>query len=96
MSDELRIRNLNQALKQPHPLRHAFLPNPANMRLLVIARSGSGKTQMLLNMLTRPEFGYADFFAPDRIFLFSETLGVDPSWDALRLPAHHRYRGFPC
>jgi hypothetical protein len=41
-----------------------------------------------MNMITRPEFGYADYFG-DRIFIFSNSLNTDPIWKNLK-PEHKK------
>ena len=60
MSSELKIQDLGSK-KCNHPLDHTFLPN-IPMRMLVIAPSNGGKSNMLKNMLLRPEFGYRKYF----------------------------------
>ena len=80
------------------PLKHSFLPN-LPMRMLVVAPSNGGKSNMLKNMLLRSEFGYRDYFTDPKTgalnyFVFSRTLGVDHTLDALvdQLPKFHAYR----
>lgn len=69
MASELKIRNLSKSSVKKHPFPYTFLPNPAKgFRALIIAPSGGGKSQLILNLLTRPEFGYAQFFG-ENIFL---------------------------
>ena len=79
-----------------HPLKHDHLPNPSGkgFRAICIARSGSGKSNLIKNILTRPEFGYLDYYGPDGIFIISETLGLDKVWDSLDLPQHHKMSKF--
>ena len=86
MSSELKIQDLGSK-KCNHPLDHTFLPN-IPMRMLVIAPSNGGKSNMLKNMLLRPEFGYRKYFTDPKTgalnyFVFSRTLGVDHTLDAL-------------
>ena len=96
MSSELKIQDLGSK-KCNHPLDHTFLPN-IPMRMLVIAPSNGGKSNMLKNMLLRPEFGYRKYFTDPKTgalnyFVFSRTLGVDHTLDALvdQLPKFHSY-----
>ena len=92
MYEALRIENLGKHLSHEHPLQYQHLPSPAGrgFRLICIAQSGGGKTNVIKNMITRPEYGYADWFGDD-IFVISETLDLDGSWDDVPLNEHHRY-----
>ena len=60
MSSELKIQDMGTK-KSEHPLMHTFLPD-LPMRMLVVAPSNGGKSNLLKNMLLRPEFGYRDYF----------------------------------
>jgi len=84
--------------KETHPLKYSFLPS-LPMRMLVVAPSNGGKSNMLKNMLLRPEFGYRDYFTDSKTgalnyFVFSRTLGADHTLDELvnQLPKFHAYR----
>jgi len=97
MSTELKIHDLGTK-KESHPLKHSFLPS-LPMRMLVVAPSNGGKSNMLKNMLLRPEFGYRDYFTDTKTgalnyFVFSRTLGADHTLDELvdQLPKFHSYR----
>jgi len=97
MSTELKIHDLGTK-KEAHPLKHPFLPS-LPMRMLVVAPSNGGKSNMLKNMLLRPEFGYRDYFTDTKTgalnyFVFSRTLGADHTLDELvdQLPKFHSYR----
>ena len=97
MSTELKIHDLGTK-KESHPLKHSFLPS-LPMRMLVVAPSNGGKSNMLKNMLLRPEFGYRDYFTDTKTgalnyFVFSRTLGADHTLDELvdQLPKFHAYR----
>ena len=84
MSNNLKIKNLSTSSKI-HPLKHTFLPN-LPMRMLVIAPSNGGKSNMLKNMLLRSDFGYKNYFTEQNVlnyFIFSRTLHADPTWDSL-------------
>ena len=97
MSTELKIHDMGTK-KESHPLKHSFLPS-LPMRMLVVAPSNGGKSNMLKNMLLRPEFGYRDYFTDTKTgalnyFVFSRTLGADHTLDELvdQLPKFHSYR----
>jgi hypothetical protein len=97
MSLELKIQDMGPK-KTVNPLKYSFLPN-LPMRMLVVAPSNGGKSNMLKNMLLRSEFGYRDYFTDPNTgalnyFVFSRTLGADHTLDALvdQLPKFHAYR----
>jgi hypothetical protein len=97
MSSELKIQNMGSK-EESHPLKYSFLPS-LPMRMLVVAPSNGGKSNMLKNMLLRPEFGYRDYFTDSKTdalnyFVFSRTLGADHTLDELvdQLPKFHAYR----
>ena len=84
--------------KSGHPLKHTFLP-ALPMRMLVVAPSNGGKSNLLKNMLLRPEFGLRDCFTDPKTgalnyFVFSRTLGADHTLDSLvdQLSKFHSYR----
>ena len=81
MSSELKIQDLGSK-KCNHPLDHTFLPNIPT-RMLVIAPSNGGKSNMLKNMLLRLEFGYRKYFTDPKTvalnyFVFSTLPSKDP------------------
>ena len=97
MSSELKIHDMG-GKRENHPLKHTFLPS-LPMRMLIVAPSNSGKSNLLKNMLLRPEFGYRDYFTDPKTnvlnyFVFSRTLGADHTLDSLvdQLPKFHAYR----
>ena len=49
-------------------------------RLLIVAPSGTGKSNIIRNILTRPRFGYKQAFG-DRIFVVSPTHRLDDNLD---------------
>ena len=88
MSSKLGIVNLQNETTS-HPLAHSFLPDPLRcFRLLIFSPSNSGKSNLIKNLITRPEFGYKDYYK-QRIFLFSPTIAVDPIWSSMSLPKTH-------
>jgi len=97
MSSELKIHDMG-GKRENYPLKHSFLPS-LPMRMLIVAPSNSGKSNLLKNMLLRPEFGYRDYFIDQKTnalnyFVFSRTLGADHTLDSLvdQLPKFHAYR----
>jgi hypothetical protein len=64
-------------VKTPKTL-HKFLPSS---HLLITAPTASGKTILMLNMITRKVFPYYRYY--DKIYIFSPTLGLDNSWSIL-------------
>jgi hypothetical protein len=97
MSSELKIHDMG-GKRESHPLKHSFLPS-LPMRMLIVAPYNSGKSNLLKNMLLRPEFGYRDYFTDPKTnalnyFVFSRTLGADHTLDSLvdQLPKFHAYR----
>ena len=97
MSSELKIHDMG-GKRENHSLKHSFLPS-LPMRMLIVAPSNSGKSNLLKNMLLRPEFGYRDYFTDPKTnalnyFVFSRTLGADHTLDSLvdQLPKFHAYR----
>ena len=85
MSSELKIQDMGT--KKWSPLKHTFLP-ALPMRMLVVAPSNGRKSNLLKNMLLRPEFGYRDYFTDPKTgalnyFVFSRTLGADHTLDSL-------------
>lgn len=59
------------------PFHNELIPTPP-IRLLINAQSGSGKTNLLLNLLN-DEF-YGKYFKKDRIHITSKSLFTDPLW----------------
>ena len=89
MSKALAIKNLSGREEGPRLIPHGHLPQPP-FRLIVCGASHSGKSNMLKNMLTLPEYGYKALFG-ENIFIFSKTLGLDDTWTSMRLPKSHLY-----
>ena len=79
MSAALTIRNLNEKKAEASPIPHDFLPKPC-FRLVVVGCSHSGKSNMLKNLLTLPEYGYKEYYGAGirsttaKIIFFSKTL----------------------
>jgi hypothetical protein len=90
MTDSLKLINLSTTTttqQTAHPLSHQLLPNPRQcFRMIVFSPSNSGKSNLLKNLITRPEFGYCSYYGPN-IFILSQTLRVDAIWQDLQLPA---------
>jgi len=90
MSSSLKIRNLNEKRADSSPISHEFMPQPP-FRMIVCGASHSGKSNMIKNMITVPEYGYKQHFGED-VFVFSRTLGLDTTWQGLNLPKTHMYQ----
>ena len=97
MASELRIQPFDQHVRE-QALDYDFLPCPRSVfRMLVISGSMSGKTTALANMLTRPEFGYKEYYG-ENIFVVAPTLKDDQVWrrctEELALPETHMMTQF--
>jgi hypothetical protein len=92
MSQTLRVTNMNADDDQSrHPLQHSLLPNPQEcFRLLIFSPSHSGKSNLIKNIITRPEFGYNTYYKSN-IFIFSQTIHLDSIWTDLKLPKTHMH-----
>ena len=55
MSSSLKIRNLNEKRSDASPIPHEFMPQPP-FRMIVCGASHSGKSNMIKNMITVPEY----------------------------------------
>ena len=95
MSKDLKIQNLGSKGSEKNPLKHDFMPSPTGrgFRLIAIGASGSGKSNCIKNMLSLDCFGYRDWFKDD-IFIISETLGRDETWDSIELPKFHKMKDY--
>ena len=95
MAANLKIQNLGSKGSEKSPLEHDFLPSPTGrgFRIIAIGSSGSGKSNCIKNMLSLDSFGYRDWFKDD-IFIVSETLGRDETWDAIKLPKFHKMKDY--
>ena len=91
MASELKVMDLTGGRKTDHPLKYAFLPNPAAcFRMIIFSPSNSGKSNLIKNFITRPEYGYYQFYKKN-VFLFSQTLHLDRIWKSLNLPTNHTF-----
>jgi hypothetical protein len=88
MSADLRIVNLSISVPKKAISAYDFLPTPP-MRMILIGASHSGKSNLIKNLLTRPQFGLRDYFTDEGIFVISETLGSEKGgWEELKLPKY--------
>jgi hypothetical protein len=55
--------------------------------LLLAASSGSGKSQVIKEIMTNPSFGITSKFHPDNIFIICPTLKVDDAYSADIIPS---------
>jgi hypothetical protein len=91
MASELSVLNLHEKNETKHPLPYSFLPDPKKcFRMLIFSPSNSGKSNLIKNLITRPEFGYTNYYQKN-IFLFSPTIRIDPIWNDISLPQTHLY-----
>lgn len=91
MSQQLRVTNMNAGKQDKHPLQHSMLPNPRKcFRLIIFSPSHSGKSNLIKNIITRPEFGYNAYYKAN-IFVVSQTIHLDSVWNDLKLPATHMH-----
>ena len=73
---------------EPSPVE-AFLPQPPFL-LAIVAPPGSGKTNLLINLLLKPEF-YNGYF--HNVFIFSPSLG-NPQWNVIKLKPENCYSDY--
>lgn len=79
-------------IKQPKASEAGILPTHP-FRMYFVGASGSGKTNLLLNLLTRDEM-YKGYFGSKRTVVMSPTArNLDASYQALELPEANY---FPC
>ena len=88
MSDKLEIQNLGKEVEKI-VIGEEHLPQPP-FRMCLVGSSHSGKSNVIKNMVTRPEFGYAQHFGKN-IFIISKTLMLDDTYSDLSLPKTHLY-----
>ena len=73
--------------------RPKYIPKhlPFKFRMLIIAPSGTGKTNLVCNLICRKKFGYKKYFK-NNIYLFSPTYFLDDTWDSCKkLEPKHVY-----
>ena len=57
--------------------------------VVLVGRSGSGKSVLLSNLLTRPEF-YGDYFKAENRYLYSPTGDIDTVANEMKIPKKNR------
>ena len=81
--DIVPIETSKNNIPQKKASKDGVMPNYP-FSCVISGRSGSGKTQLLLNMLTRKDL-LGDYF--HKILVFSPTAGeLDDTYDSLKLP----------
>ena len=66
--------------KPPENTRSTRIKEPLpTMHSLFVGKTGSGKTNLIVNLITRNVFGYNKHY--DKIIVISPTLGYDNSWE---------------
>lgn len=84
-----KMETVNKDRVEPNPNNHIIPKHPA--RVIINGKSGSGKTNLIINLLTKPQF-YGGYF--NAIFLFSHTYHTDDIWQNLNLPDEMVYDKF--
>ena len=80
----LDVSKIEPKFKIPEiPFNKPGLPKPP-FRMLMVGPSGSGKSNLLLTLITNKSF-YKDYFK-NRIHVFSRSITTDPIWTNLSLP----------
>lgn len=80
--DHLELKDPEYMNEVPERLRNKEIPGfPSTC--LAIGRPGSGKTNFLLNLLTRNVFWYKFF---DKIYLLGPTIKSDKLWQKIKIP----------
>jgi len=64
--------------------KHLPIPDKSGFRMAVYAPSFSGKSFMINDLLTNPEYGYNKVFKPSQIFIMSPTYKNDDSYKDLK------------
>jgi hypothetical protein len=78
----IEIKNAEYRNETPEHLQNKDIPGfPSTV--VLIGRPGSGKTNLLMNLLTRPEF-YFGFF--DKIYALGPTVKSDKLYQTIRIP----------
>ena len=70
-----------------HPKKKDIFGGDKSFRLLLAASSGSGKSQIIKELMTNPSFGLQSKFQPDNIFIICPTLKVDSAYDDDIIPS---------
>jgi len=85
------LKNDNNFIPLRHSMRENIIENyPSN--LLFVGKSGAGKTNLLLSLLTRNEF-YGNYF--HTIIIFSPTAGeLDTTYKSLKVPKENIFNEF--
>ena len=78
-SDILKVVPLREPKGAEHPLPVSDVLPKHEFSMLMIAPRGSGKTTLILNLITKMFKGYFH-----RIFVFSPTMAGDPKWEAAK------------
>lgn len=78
-------------IQQPKAAEIGVIPT-VPFRMYACGASGSGKTNLILNLLTRPEM-YGGYFGDNIIVISPTARSLDPSYQVLEIPEHNF---FPC
>lgn len=81
--DDFEVRPVDDALSSndtSFQLANDSLVQPP-FQMVVVSPTNSGKSTMIVNLITRKQFGYADYFT--RVRVWSESLCTDNIWQVL-------------
>ena len=71
-----------------HPSKSEIFGNDKSFRLLLAASSGSGKSQIIKELLTNPSWGLTTKFKhPENVYIICPTLKVDSAYDEDIIPS---------
>jgi len=85
--DKLETKQKDEVVSNPNC--HIIPKHPA--RVLFNGSSGSGKTNLIINMLLKPQM-YCGYF--NAIYLFSQSYSNDDIWQNLQLPENMVFENF--
>jgi hypothetical protein len=66
-----------------HPKLKDIFGGEKSFRLLLAASSGSGKSQLIKELLTNPKFGITEKFHPENVYIICPTLKVDDAYQEI-------------
>lgn len=66
------------------PTKKQIFAGTKPIRLGIFSSSGSGKSHLIKELMTSPEYGLIDKFKPDHIFIICPTLKLDSAYDAIK------------
>lgn len=70
-----------------HPAKRDIFGGEKSFRLLLASSSGSGKSQIIKELMTDPSWGIVDKFHPENVYIICPTLKVDSAYDDDVIPS---------